>query len=367
MLFFRRFCISYSMNRLHRLPQTLLPQNVYVNSLKSCSTTQMDTTSTNGYKKLHKMERYMEEIPISSLQKCDPIAECVQKLFEYVEQFNKAPKEEFWNRKSNQNVLAVVQCFIDGKYEYYYARNIEIHLGSGSICSERAAIISAVSNNPSIHRKDITLIAVIDPDGTYPGREPCGVCQEHIQKIQEESAQLRVITFPNPLNPKTIYVHYPANRCVEVTSEEAANIRRKLDDEWRCNCCGASVSGHLTNCWHCGYAENELQRSFSITFRNPQLTLNVVDVIYNNFYPDKEFTYVDVMNALVDDDSANYNQDSIMKIVGWISGAPRGILDKVKPKNNKRKTIWRTGASFCNYRNALIRNLKCIDSRIIIN
>jgi hypothetical protein len=69
----------------------------------------------------------------------------------------------FWLRKSNTPVLAVLMVKKKGQKEPTFVRglNLEVSLPTGSLCSERNAIGTALSNDPSLVRKDLKMIAVL--------------------------------------------------------------------------------------------------------------------------------------------------------------------------------------------------------------
>jgi hypothetical protein len=69
----------------------------------------------------------------------------------------------FWLRKSNTPVLAVLMVRKKGQKEPTFVRglNLEVSLPTGSLCSERNAIGTALSNDPSLVRKDLKMIAVL--------------------------------------------------------------------------------------------------------------------------------------------------------------------------------------------------------------
>lgn len=80
-------------------------------------------------------------------------------------------------------------------YLYCRGMNTEVSLPAGSLCAERVAICSCVSNRPMLFRADFVAIAVVDPTDTRNPIETCGVCAEYIRKSQEAAPRFQVITF----------------------------------------------------------------------------------------------------------------------------------------------------------------------------
>lgn len=78
---------------------------------------------------------------------------------------------QFWLRKTRQPVLAVllVRKDIRSPPAFYYGMNLEVSMPTGSICSERVAISSALAADPSLHRSHIRMVAVISmPKVSHP-------------------------------------------------------------------------------------------------------------------------------------------------------------------------------------------------------
>ena len=68
----------------------------------------------------------------------------------------------FWMRKSRKPVLSVVMVESRrGGRRWYRGINMEVSMPTGSLCSERSAIGSALSDDVGLCRKDIKLIAVL--------------------------------------------------------------------------------------------------------------------------------------------------------------------------------------------------------------
>lgn len=71
--------------------------------------------------------------------------------------------ELFWLRKSKKSVLSVlmVQKRDDQEPKFYRGVNLEVSMPTGSLCSERNAVGSALAHDPSLTRKDMKMIAVL--------------------------------------------------------------------------------------------------------------------------------------------------------------------------------------------------------------
>ena len=68
----------------------------------------------------------------------------------------------FWMRKSRKPVLSVLM--VEGRRRgrrFYRGLNMEVSMPTGSLCSERSAIGSALSDDVALCRKDIKLLAVL--------------------------------------------------------------------------------------------------------------------------------------------------------------------------------------------------------------
>jgi cytidine deaminase len=70
--------------------------------------------------------------------------------------------DTFWLRKSKQPVLSVLMVKKKNKApKFFRGINVEVSMPTGSLCSERNAIGSALSSDPSLCRKDLRMIAVL--------------------------------------------------------------------------------------------------------------------------------------------------------------------------------------------------------------
>lgn len=68
----------------------------------------------------------------------------------------------FWLRKTHKPVLAVLAVHVGGgRIKLYRGTNMEVSMPTGSLCAERNVIGTALSDNPSLKRQDLKLIAVL--------------------------------------------------------------------------------------------------------------------------------------------------------------------------------------------------------------
>ena len=68
----------------------------------------------------------------------------------------------FWMRKSKKPVLSMLMVHKPGhSRRYYRGLNMEVSMPTGSLCSERSAIASALSDDVGLCRRDLKMIAVL--------------------------------------------------------------------------------------------------------------------------------------------------------------------------------------------------------------
>ncbi|KAH9257751.1 hypothetical protein BASA81_004217 [Batrachochytrium salamandrivorans] len=114
----------------------------------------------------------------------------------------------FWLRKSFRPVLSVLMVSNHGQLELHRGINLEVSQPTGSLCSERNAIGTALSVNPKLQRKDFRLVAVLALDKLSPNPTvkrikqeslnplgPCGACMEWLKKITDVNPDFKVMTF----------------------------------------------------------------------------------------------------------------------------------------------------------------------------
>eukprot|EP01134_Creolimax_fragrantissima_P005343 CFRG5343T1 len=96
------------------------------------------------------------------------VKDLVDKVLEYKERFLRTTEsgdselKEFWLRKTRKPVLSVLRYTKLGEQpQYVYGMNIEVSMPTGSLCSERNAIGTAIASDPSLKRKDFDMIAIL--------------------------------------------------------------------------------------------------------------------------------------------------------------------------------------------------------------
>ena len=68
----------------------------------------------------------------------------------------------FWMRKSKKPVLSILMVHKPGQQrKYYRGLNMEVSMPTGSLCSERSAIASALSDDVTLLRRNLKMIAVL--------------------------------------------------------------------------------------------------------------------------------------------------------------------------------------------------------------
>ena len=117
---------------------------------------------------------------------------------------NKGELFSFWLRKSHKLVLSVLMLrrTSDAAPLFFRGINVEVSLPTGSLCSERNVIGTALAHDPTIRRKDFSMIAVLSlsmgsesNEGEDNPLSPCGACNEWLKKIAEIQPDFRVVTF----------------------------------------------------------------------------------------------------------------------------------------------------------------------------
>jgi cytidine deaminase len=169
----------------------------------------------------------VEELPAISIKQISlTFQNTIEEIKHYRDDFieNKSGDSEllsFWLRKSQRRVLSVLAVQEDTKVVYYRGINLEVSQPTGSLCSERNAIGSALAANPNLNRKNVLAVAVLslervgDEISSKRVRNnsiineidtarnqlnplgPCGACQEWLKKISEVNPDFKVLTFTN--------------------------------------------------------------------------------------------------------------------------------------------------------------------------
>lgn len=178
---------------------------------------------------------------VTDLAECDPVGKLTRQMQEYLEWYDRCGAEPFFHRKSQRVVLALLHVKVDGESHYVRGINSEVSLPTGTICAERAAIVKARTDLPGIRREHMKGIAVLEvpADFASPGDAaklhnplpPCGACREWLEKIQEESPEFYVLTFPD-LTFSQVHERFL------FWSEEEESMQPEDLGPWTCRQCG---------------------------------------------------------------------------------------------------------------------------------
>eukprot|EP00405_Crypthecodinium_cohnii_P015873 CAMPEP_0206454518 /NCGR_PEP_ID=MMETSP0324_2-20121206/21183_1 /ASSEMBLY_ACC=CAM_ASM_000836 /TAXON_ID=2866 /ORGANISM="Crypthecodinium cohnii, Strain Seligo" /LENGTH=342 /DNA_ID=CAMNT_0053925003 /DNA_START=206 /DNA_END=1234 /DNA_ORIENTATION=+ len=163
----------------------------------------------------------------------------VREMKTYSEGFLKGQNvDEFFHRKSERVVLALLHVEFEGKSYFFRGMNTEVSLPTGSLCAERAAISYARSTIPTIERKHMKGVAVLEvpirpeaPKELNNPLPPCGACREWLDKIAEVSEEFYVLTFSGldfaEVSERLFFWH-----------EKIERSAPKELDSWICKDCG---------------------------------------------------------------------------------------------------------------------------------
>ncbi|CAK0864175.1 unnamed protein product [Prorocentrum cordatum] len=130
---------------------------------------------------------------LDQLPQVSPGRFALEQLRQYIQDWERAKKDDFWQRKSGKVALSVVVCrgMEDGALVAYRGMNTEVSLPAGSLCSERAAIGRAAS---SFQRaSDILVAATADPQERLNPLWPCEVCQSWLAKLRAQNPDISVL------------------------------------------------------------------------------------------------------------------------------------------------------------------------------
>lgn len=98
----------------------------------------------------------------SSIVHSEDVYLLIQEMRAYLQWYKKNGAEPFFHRKSGRVVLSLLHVEHKGKAEFVRGINCEVSLPTGSICAERAAIANARTSFPSMIRKQMKGIAVLE-------------------------------------------------------------------------------------------------------------------------------------------------------------------------------------------------------------
>lgn len=108
--------------------------------------------------------------------------------------------DTFWLRKSKRPVLAVLMVQKKHQEKPYFVKgiNMEVSLPTGSLCSERNAIGTALSNDPTLVRKDLKMIAVLAVSLNKDDTSPFTAASNH-SHIHSPAKRQKISNVPQPL------------------------------------------------------------------------------------------------------------------------------------------------------------------------
>jgi len=197
------------------------------------------TNSRGIWRRPSTLER---ELSVAEAEALDPIyKELMNEVRDWDRLFKEIPRHPWWRRKSGLEVLSLLLVHDGEKYHAFRGSNIEPSTPTGSLCAERLSIGRAVCDLPNIRRADFRAIAVWcpgetneedeDEDGRTPINpiDPCGVCEEWIKKIVEESEQFVKVSFTST-SLNTMIITY---------NHEETEIMKSVKGERKCVVCGA--------------------------------------------------------------------------------------------------------------------------------
>jgi len=109
----------------------------------------------------------------------------------------------YWRRKSKKLVIAIV-CLNKpntsektSEYIWVAGINVEVSIAAGSLCAERNAISSAVTQYPQLQKQDFVEIAVAEFNTKtleLQPIQPCCLCGDWLRKLWGETWQDNVFT-----------------------------------------------------------------------------------------------------------------------------------------------------------------------------
>jgi len=181
------------------------------------------------------------------LSESDYTRKLTDEMKQFIQEWKKADVDPFWHRKSRKVVLCVLMIRLSKKVKFYRGINTEISLPSGSNCAERAAISSAISRKLGIQRRDFQSLAVIDPTDELNPVSVCGVCEEWLKKIQEESPHFTVVTYKS-IECDEVIERFPLFYTQEQILREAPE---PLRESWQCESCHTFNEPPMAKCALC--------------------------------------------------------------------------------------------------------------------
>lgn len=257
---------------------------------------------------------------VADLPENDDVLRLTKQMKAYTEWHEKnGAADPYFHRKSNRVVLALLHLDYAGSSQFVRGINTEVSLPTGTLCAERAAVVHARTAFPKVTRQHMKGIAVIEvpftPNASKPDIRnlnnplpPCGACREWLEKIQEESPEFYVLTYPD-LTFSEVHERF-LFWSVQEESMQPADV-----GPWQCRKCKNGNMPFSSICRACNV------RRFSAEY---------------NQAPTQQ-RYVDVLQALQDGGPMTHERIvSWLKIAGknTIEGETSKTLDRLE-KNGK--------------------------------
>ena len=106
----------------------------------------------------------------------------------------------FWMRKSKKPVLSMLMVHKHGQErKYYRGLNMEVSMPTGSLCSERSAIASALSDDVGLCRRDLKMIAVLALPLDRKARVSAADSEAEKRKEEELLKEIKLLESTSPL------------------------------------------------------------------------------------------------------------------------------------------------------------------------
>jgi cytidine deaminase len=151
------------------------------------------------------------------------IAELAQFRNEFMDMMQQGDNDinSFWLRKTHKPVLAVlaVQMPHQSKPVLYRGTNMEVSMPTGSLCAERNVIGTALAQNPSLHRQDLKLIAVL----AVPQVEPASSAAAAVPKEHYPAGNLP---------PTAMGIMRPNSTSISSIIETSGSSNATTSDSW---------------------------------------------------------------------------------------------------------------------------------------
>ena len=137
----------------------------------------------------------------------DDVKLLVARLRAYKDEFmkqrdgnNSNEMSAFWMRKSKKPVLSILMVHKPGQpRKYYRGLNMEVSMPTGSLCSERSAIASALSDDVGLCRRDLKMIAVLALPLEKKATVSAAEDEAERRKEEEMVEEIKILESSSPL------------------------------------------------------------------------------------------------------------------------------------------------------------------------